>query len=65
MMPQVELSKIIEHDTAHYSKVFLPEVLVEFQRYVSGVLVSENKTVEGINRARRHPLSLKIATKVA
>lgn len=50
MIPLVELPKIVEHYTEHYSKVFSPEALVEFQRYVSGLLVSENKTVEGINR---------------
>ena len=49
-MPLVEIPQILEHYTAYYSKVFSPEALVEFQRYVSGLLVSENKTVEGINR---------------
>lgn len=50
MIPLVELPKIVEHYTEHYSNVFSPEALVEFQRYVSGLLVSDNKTVEGINR---------------
>jgi hypothetical protein len=27
-----------------------PEAFTQFQRYVSGLIVSENKTVEGINR---------------
>jgi hypothetical protein len=30
--------------------VFSAKALVQFQRYVSGLLVSENKTVDGINR---------------
>ncbi|MCB0060465.1 MAG: hypothetical protein KDE19_00045 [Caldilineaceae bacterium] len=44
------VAKIVEHYTEHYQEVFSPEALIEFQRYVSGLLVSENKTVEGINR---------------
>lgn len=50
MIPLVELPKIVEHYTPYYIEVFSPEALVEFQRYVSGLLVCENKTVEGINR---------------
>lgn len=50
MMPLVELPKIVEHYTPYYRKVFSPAALIEFQRYISGLLVSENKTVEGINR---------------
>lgn len=50
MMPLVELPKIVEHYTEHYTEVFSAEALIEFQRYVSGLLVSANKTVEGINR---------------
>jgi hypothetical protein len=30
--------------------VFSAEALVQFQRYLSGLIISENKTVEGINR---------------
>jgi hypothetical protein len=30
--------------------VFSPEALQQFQRYISGLIVSENKTVDGINR---------------
>jgi hypothetical protein len=50
MVPLVELPKIVEHYTPYYRNVFSAEALVEFQRYISGLLVSENKTVEGINR---------------
>ena len=50
MIPLVELPKIVEHYGEHYTAVFSPEAFIEFQRYVSGLLVSENKTVEGINR---------------
>lgn len=50
MFPLVELPKIVEHYAPHFSEVFSPEAFVQFQRYVSGLLVSENKSVEGINR---------------
>ena len=30
--------------------VFSEEALIEFKRYISGLIVSENKTVDGINR---------------
>ncbi|MEZ4728417.1 MAG: transposase [Caldilineaceae bacterium] len=50
MIPLVELPKIVEHYTPYYTEVFSPEALIEFQRYISGLLVCENKTVEGINR---------------
>lgn len=50
MIPLVDLPKIVEHYTPYYGEVFSAEALVEFQRYVSGLLVCENKTVEGINR---------------
>lgn len=35
------------HATA---KVFSLEALIEFERYVSGLIVSENKPIDGINR---------------
>jgi hypothetical protein len=50
MIPLVELPKIVEHYTPYYTQVFSPEALLEFQRYISGLLVCENKTIEGINR---------------
>ncbi|MEZ4734573.1 MAG: hypothetical protein R3E79_46375 [Caldilineaceae bacterium] len=50
MIPLVELPKIVEHYTPYYTQVFSAEALIEFQRYISGLLVCENKTVEGINR---------------
>ena len=30
--------------------MFSEQALIQFERYVSGLIVSENKTVEGINR---------------
>jgi len=50
MFPLVELPKIVEHYAPHFVDVFSPEAFIQFQRYLSGLLVCENKTVEGINR---------------
>ena len=50
MLPLVEFPPIVQHYAPWFEPVFSPEALVQFQRYLSGLLISENKTVEGINR---------------
>ncbi|MGD9316727.1 MAG: hypothetical protein PVG56_07830, partial [Anaerolineae bacterium] len=50
MLPLVELPEIVRHYAPWFESVFSPEALLQFQRYLSGLIVSENKTVEGINR---------------
>jgi len=51
MFPLVELPEIVRHYAPWFEPVFADEEsLLQFQRYLSGLLVSENKTVEGINR---------------
>ena len=50
MFPLVELPSIVEHYAPYFAPVFSPEAFIQFQRYLSGLLVSENKSVEGINR---------------
>jgi hypothetical protein len=50
MVPLVEIPEIVQHYASFFTRVFSPEAFVQFQRYISGLLVSENKTVEGINR---------------
>jgi hypothetical protein len=50
MFPLVELPSIVEHYAPYFEQVFSPEAFIQFQRYLSGLLVSENKSVEGINR---------------
>jgi len=51
MLPLVELPEIVRHYAPWFEPVFADkEGLIQFQRYLSGLLVSENKTVEGINR---------------
>ncbi len=50
MFPLVEFPALVEHYAPFFAAVFSPEAFVEFKRYISGLLVSENKTVDGINR---------------
>ena len=50
MLPLVEFPEIVQHYAAWFESVFSAEALIQFQRYLSGLIVSENKTVEGINR---------------
>ena len=62
MVPLVAFPRIVEHYAPHFAAVFSPAALIQFKRYISGLLVSENKTVEGINRLfvleSRHQSSL-------
>lgn len=50
MIPLVEIPDIVQHYAPFFASVFSPQALQQFQRYVSGLIVSENKTVDGINR---------------
>jgi hypothetical protein len=50
MLPLVEIPELVRHYAPWCASVFSPEAFVQFQRYVSGLIVSENKTVDGINR---------------
>jgi hypothetical protein len=50
MIPLVAFPEIVEHYAPFFGDVFSAEAFVEFKRYISGLIVSENKTVEGINR---------------
>ncbi len=50
MFPLVEFPELVEHYAAYFAPVFSPEGYLQFKRYISGLLVSENKTIEGINR---------------
>ena len=54
MIPLVAFPEIVERYTPHFTSVFSEEALVQFKRYISGLIVSENKTVEGINRLFVH-----------
>lgn len=50
MLPLVEFPAIVQHYAPFFKDVFSEQALIEFERYISGLLVSENKTVDGINR---------------
>jgi len=50
MLPLVSIPSIVEHYAPHFESIFSPSEYQHFQKYLSGLLVSDNKTVEGINR---------------
>lgn len=50
MLPLVEIPEIVRHYAPFFESVFSSEALEQFKRYISGLIVSENKTVQGINR---------------
>ena len=50
MYPLVEMPVLVQHYGPHFEDVFSPAALIESKRYISGLIGSENKTVEGINR---------------
>jgi len=50
MLPLVEIPQIVQHFVPWFEPVFSAEALVQFQRYLSGLIIAENKTVDGINR---------------
>jgi len=62
MLPLVEFPTIVQHYAPWFETVFSAQAMVQFQRYLSGLIVSENKTVDGINRIfvfeSRHQSSL-------
>ncbi len=62
MFPLVAFPAVVDHYAPHFAAVFSPAAFIQFKRYISGLLVSENKTVDGINRLfvveSRHQSSL-------
>lgn len=50
MFPLVEFPELVRHYAPFFKDVFSAEAFMEFQRYISGLVVSENKTIDGINR---------------
>jgi hypothetical protein len=50
MIPVVDFPEIVQHYAPFFKGVFSPEAFIEFERYISGLIVSENKTIDGINR---------------
>jgi len=62
MFPLVEFPQLVQHYAPFFKGVFSAEAFIEFERYISGLVVSENKTIDGINRLfvieSRHQSSL-------
>ena len=50
MIPLVAFPAVVERYAPVFADVFSAEAFIEFKRYISGLIVSENKTVDGINR---------------
>jgi hypothetical protein len=50
MLPLVEFPELVQRYAPFFVDVFSEAAFIEFERYISGLIVSENKTVEGINR---------------
>ncbi len=54
MLPLVAFPELVQHFAPFFDGVFSDAAFVEFQRYISGLIISENKTVDGINRLFVH-----------
>lgn len=54
MIPLVAFPELVEHYAPYFVGVFSDETFIQFKRYISGLIVSENNTVEGINRLFVH-----------
>ena len=50
MLPLVEIPDLVQHYAPFFASVFSPAALQPFQCYISGLMVSENQTVDGIHR---------------
>lgn len=48
--PIVSFPQIVEHYAHFYEAVFSKDAFIQFKRYISGLLLSENKSIDGINR---------------
>ncbi len=54
MLALVEFPELVQHYAPYFEQVFSVPAWIEFQRYLSGLIVCENKTIEGINRLFVH-----------
>lgn len=50
MLPLTSIPTVVEHYAHHFEAAFSAGAFGHFKRFVSGLLLSENKTVEAINR---------------
>jgi len=49
MIPLVEVPRFVREYAEGYRALFSPELYEHFQRYLAGLLISENKTIQAIN----------------
>ena len=50
MIPITQFPMLVEQYASFYQPIFSEEGLVQFKRYITGLLVGENKTIAGINQ---------------
>jgi hypothetical protein len=50
MIPLVAFPEVVRRYAPFFADVFSAEAFIEFKRYISGLIVSENQTVAGINQ---------------
>ena len=56
MLPITDFPQLVEHYASFFESVFSEAGFVQFKRYISGLLVSENKTIAGINQLFVNPM---------
>ena len=50
MLPLIAIPEVVSHYAPHFRELFSEAEYQHFQKYLSGLIVSENKTIEAINR---------------
>ena len=50
MIPLIDIPEIVKYYAPHFQEVFSESEYSLFQKYISGLIVSENKAVDAINR---------------
>jgi hypothetical protein len=50
MLPLTQIPILVEHYAPHFAQVFSESEYEHFKKYLSGLIVSENKSIEAINR---------------
>jgi len=50
MIPLIDIPEIVKYYAPHFQEVFSKSEYSLFQKYISGLIVSENKAVDAINR---------------
>lgn len=50
MLPITQFPNLVEHYARFFEPLFTQASFIQFKRYISGLLVSENKTITGMNQ---------------